>query len=289
MREFEVTTEDNCRLWACESGQTHGPVFVVLHGGPGLADYTEPIADQLADHGRVIRFDQRGCGESDSTGPYTLAQAVSDVHAVAQHVSPVPKVHVVGHSWGANLGLHYTLAHSDRVASLAYLNGTGLGTSWHGDWLHNREHRWDAKFRRKIERLSQIKRTETQEKELLLMLWESDFARRFTARMHATQLTTRWTGVNYDANRELVADLEKLEEAALEVECKELTLPFLVVHGSADPRPGYSTDTLRNAVSHATYREMNDCAHYPFLEDPTEHTKILTEFYSSEVFHHSTD
>lgn len=284
MREFSVTTEDNCQLWACESGLTHGPVFVVLHGGPGLADYTEPLADQLAEHGRVIRFDQRGCGESDSTGPYTLTQAISDVAAIADHVSPVPQIHLVGHSWGANLALHFTLAHPQRVASLAYLNGTGLGTSWHDDWLHNREQRWDTKFRRKIEKLSQTKRSETQEKELLLMLWESDFARRFTARMHATQLTTRWTGVNYDANRELINDLEQLHEPELEVACKELTLPTLILHGSADPRPGYSTDTLRAAMPHAIYHQMRDCGHYPFLEDPDQHQDTLDTFYTTEVF-----
>src|SRR5580658_760402 len=46
-----------------------GPPVLVLHGGPGLSDYTAPLAAELTDAFGVIRYQQRGLAPSVTSGP----------------------------------------------------------------------------------------------------------------------------------------------------------------------------------------------------------------------------
>lgn len=51
------------RLAVYVSGASTDPV-VLLHGGPGVPDYLAPVAEILALRHQVIRYDQRGTGQS---------------------------------------------------------------------------------------------------------------------------------------------------------------------------------------------------------------------------------
>jgi proline iminopeptidase len=115
-------------LWTAETGR--GAPLIVCHGGPGLWDMFGSLADSLARDVRVVRWDQRGCGRSERRGPYSVARSVADLDAVRSGLGADP-VAVLGHSWGATLALRYTLDHPDRVSTLIYVSGTGLGWDWH--------------------------------------------------------------------------------------------------------------------------------------------------------------
>ena len=45
-----------------------GPPVLLLHGGPGLSDYTSTIVPELEDAYRAVRFQQRGLAPSTSEG-----------------------------------------------------------------------------------------------------------------------------------------------------------------------------------------------------------------------------
>ena len=42
---MEITLRDGAQLWTSTAGAPDGPPLVLLHGGPGLWDYLEPVAD----------------------------------------------------------------------------------------------------------------------------------------------------------------------------------------------------------------------------------------------------
>ena len=60
---------------------THKPLFIALHGAPGLSSHTETEGSYafLADRFRVLVFDLRGSGASDLKGPYTDERWIADV------------------------------------------------------------------------------------------------------------------------------------------------------------------------------------------------------------------
>lgn len=131
-----MITDDRCALWTTETGV--GDPVLLCHGGPGLWDMFGDLAGDLASRFRLIRWDQRGGGRSERRGPYTLQRMVADVDAVRDHYG-LDRVAVLGHSWGAHLGLLYALAHPDRVSKLVYVSGVGLGHEWHAEFKRNFE------------------------------------------------------------------------------------------------------------------------------------------------------
>ena len=98
--------------------------MILCHGRPGLWDYLSPLATLIDDFAEVHRWDQRGGGRSERTGPYTVARMVADMEAIRRHVG-VEHWIVAGHSWGAELALHYAVAHPERTRGLVYVSGRG--------------------------------------------------------------------------------------------------------------------------------------------------------------------
>ena len=95
---FEVRTATGSIVGA-DGGQ--GPALVFLHGGPGLSDYADLLAPELAGW-RVLRYQQRGLPPSTVDGPFTVEQNVADAVAVLD-ARGVHQAVVVGHSWGVHL------------------------------------------------------------------------------------------------------------------------------------------------------------------------------------------
>jgi proline iminopeptidase len=106
-----------------------GPeTIVVVHGGPGLAhDYMRPEWDHLAASGRVIYYDQNGCGQSGRVPPYGWRSHIEDLDRLLDALAPNERVVLAGSSWGSMLALYYTYQHPERVKALI-LSGVPLGT-----------------------------------------------------------------------------------------------------------------------------------------------------------------
>ena len=80
-------------------------------------DYLEPVAKMLDDMTKVIRFEQRGCGRSDPSGPYDIETCLADLENIRNYYN-VDRWIIGGHSWGADLALVYALEHSSQVSGL---------------------------------------------------------------------------------------------------------------------------------------------------------------------------
>jgi pimeloyl-ACP methyl ester carboxylesterase len=101
-----------------------GPPVLILHGGPGLSDYTAPLAAELTDAFKVIRYQQRGLAPSVTSGPFTVSQHVADAITVLD-AAGAGHAWVIGHSWGGHLAVHLAVGHPDRVAGLVIVDPLG--------------------------------------------------------------------------------------------------------------------------------------------------------------------
>jgi pimeloyl-ACP methyl ester carboxylesterase len=93
--------------------------LVLIHGlGASFAFWYLRIASVLAQHYRIIIYDLRGHGESSMpTTGYSLSHMTQDLHSLIEHLQ-VKKMHLVGHSFGATVALHYTVSYPNKVATL---------------------------------------------------------------------------------------------------------------------------------------------------------------------------
>lgn len=92
----------------------NNPVLLFLHGGPGMPEYflTEEYKTELEKYFTVCYWEQTGGGlsyHSDlSGGRITIRQLVSDTVAVTNYLRErfgQDKIFLMGHSWGAFLGI----------------------------------------------------------------------------------------------------------------------------------------------------------------------------------------
>jgi 3-oxoadipate enol-lactonase len=97
-----------------------GPETLVLING--LADDLESwgfqMPDLLAAGLRVLRFDNRGVGNTDSpSGPYTSRLLADDAKALVEHLG-ISDFHLMGVSMGGMISQEYALAYGSDLRSL---------------------------------------------------------------------------------------------------------------------------------------------------------------------------
>jgi pimeloyl-ACP methyl ester carboxylesterase len=103
------------KQWVLIRGSdTSNPVLLFLHGGPGSADIflARHFDGELVDHFVVVHWDQRGAGKSYSphipVETMNRGQFISDVRELSELLAKrfnVPKIYLVGHSWGSEIGV----------------------------------------------------------------------------------------------------------------------------------------------------------------------------------------
>ncbi|HVQ50598.1 MAG TPA: SDR family oxidoreductase, partial [Mycobacterium sp.] len=109
-------------------GNPDGPTLVMVHGWPDSHVVWDGVAPLLADRFRIVRYDNRGVGNSSVPKPvsaYTTSCYADDFAAVIDEVAPGQPVHVLAHDWGS-AGMWEYLSRpgaGDRVASFTSVSG----------------------------------------------------------------------------------------------------------------------------------------------------------------------
>ena len=239
-----------------------GPNVVVLHGGPGAPGSAAGLARALADEFSVLEPLQRRSGDV----PLTVSQHIEDLAAIARTGSAI-----VGHSWGAMLGLSFAACFPDRVSSLALV---GCGT-------YDEECR--AEFRSRLDALMDDATRSRLENLRLRAAMEVDPDVRdavvrqrgnLTMSIEAYELMDSVDdpsdALPYDGgtNAETWSDVLRLQREGLEPQrFSRIPCPVLMLHGDTDPHPGAATrDLLRRFIPHLQYVEFEKCGHEPWKE-----------------------
>lgn len=107
------------------AGANHADTIFILHGGRGIGDHRGDFQAflPLADRFRLIAYDQRGCGESSLTPPYTFNQLADDLEAFRRHFCGDRRMILIGGSFGGMIALTYAVRHGENLSHLV-LRGT---------------------------------------------------------------------------------------------------------------------------------------------------------------------
>lgn len=125
------------KVWYEQWGNPKAKISILIfHGGPGGEFKAKHKYNFDPKVHQLIGFDQRGCGNSlpyGKTDHNRTEDLINDALAILKELG-VSKVHVNGASWGATLGLLFTIKHSSLVESLL-IRGTWTATQSEIDWI----------------------------------------------------------------------------------------------------------------------------------------------------------
>ena len=238
-----------------------GPAVLLVHEGIADRRMWDPQWERWSDRFTLIRYDQRGFGESDD--PAAGFSLHGDALAVLDAVG-VDQAHLIGASMGGRAALDLTLAAPDRVAALVAVVATPSGWEHSADLLARFEEVEAAYESGGLEAANEVE----------LRMWV-DGEQRDPEQVDPT-LRSKVSRMNYAAlQRE-----EALEQQGLEVEPTELdppaigrlaevTAPVLVVTGALDqPSVNAGAAAMAAGIQGARAVEIAEAAHLPNLERP---------------------
>jgi proline iminopeptidase len=265
MDGFRVPVEGG-HVVAWRSGS--GAPALLMHGGPGVNEYLEDLAEELDGVYECVRYQQRGLSPSDAPGPYSVDQFIADATAVLDTMG-WDEATIAGHSWGGSLAQHFVAAHPERSTALISIDGVG-GLGPDGGWdefdktfverfpeeLKPRIAELDAKY-------ESGEMTDAEAYEGLEMAWPYYF---FDPENAPPMPPTTLSNEVYAHIHESLMGLFK--EGRPEKGLREFAKPALFVHGDSDPVPLHTARATAEVMPKARFVTFERCGHFPWMEHP---------------------
>ena len=273
MREepFEIRVGDGA-LVGCAA--TDGAPALLLHGGPAIPDYMGPCALELEGVFATLRYTQRGVRPSTVGGPYSIESHMDDALAVLD-ARGVERAWAIGHSWGGHLALHLLVAHPGRLLGVVAVDPLGAF-----DVFDEQDRRMRRRLsREQIARVAEIEARrsagEVTDEELVErwgLLWPQFFLHEELASAppkHVGPQCSIGTNASISAH---------FEQRTLELGLPDARLPLLIVHGVQSPLPVESAERTAALVPGAAFESVDDCGHFPWIEQPDAVRRAVERF-----------
>ncbi len=239
-----------------------GPAVIVLHGGPGAAGSARGLARILSPRFTVFEPLQRRSGSL----PLTVEQHVQDLAAVA----PSPAL-VVGHSWGAMLGLSFASRYPAAVSKLVLVECGTYDEAARARMRDSIQERLGPERRRHLAELEAQLGGETspiQREAALQQIGVIHSELETYAPVENDSDPSELLPVDPEGHTETWNDVIRLQRDGVEPQAfSQIRAPVLMIHGDYDPHPGTATrDLLRKYIPHLEYLNLERCGHEPWRE-----------------------
>jgi len=258
-----------------------GEPIVVVHGGPMLEHgYLLPHLRPLADHYELIFYDQRLSGRSApqvDSASVRIATFVDDIEEIRRSLD-LERIHLMGHSWGGLLAMHYALEYQENLQSLVLLNSMSASSEvWREEerFLAQRFTAADSGERQAIRETDAFA---NQEPDAIAQLLRLSFRLQFydTSMVNGLQL---YVPEDYsDRSMQFGYMMVDLMDFDLHDDLTAVTVPTLILYGSAEPATELSGAMLHERMPNSEWVVIENAGHFPFIEQPAAFTDAVRRF-----------
>ena len=259
-----------------------GTPVIFLSGGPGIdVDYMMAVAEYLPESYQRVFFEQRGTGRSQlsslTPANMTLQIVVDDLEALRIHLK-LERLFLIGHSWGGMLAMAYAGAYPERIDAMVLIGSGGPTvqfSEWFDDNIRARLRPEDLEAERywseAAKRGDDPKKTSV---EIMRAIIPGYFFDRAKGLALAAEL--REGIFNPEVDALLTQDMHKSYDVRAGLQL--LTRPVLIIQGHQDPIGGETAGEIHSLIKSSTLKYIRQAGHFPWLEQPDDFRRILTEF-----------
>jgi proline iminopeptidase len=270
----EMVTVNGVGIFTRSIGE--GPSeIVVLHGGPSATHISlSPAIDELARGRQLHYYDQRGCGESSVSPrtPLDWRNHVDDLRGLVD-LWQIDKATILGHSWGALLGLLFAIQNPDRVARLLLVAPASIKAV--------DRHIYLERLNRRVSDLGIV----GQQRELIQSDLRRSDPKLFRQRAFELSLAPYLKDPTQlppiapfqISHRVRGAVWRSLGDYDLTDALSGLSISALVIHGRYDPIPVSSSKLLAKQLR-APLEIFENSGHMPFFEEQEHFLRVVEGF-----------
>ena len=265
------------KLWG--SAQSDSPV-VFLHGWAGSSQDWQGLLPFLTPHQTCLTCDLAGFGASQfdneqaaQQADYSLDRYVGDLLAVLD-AAHYERIRLVGHSWGGVVGMAFAARYPARVESLV-----AIGSAYFDpDRLLHQILKWVSYLiawllillKKPLEKSPRLRRLAVR--------------RYFRHQPGPTVLDALMQEVLIADRQAIIQTLLAGYRVQFKTLCPAIACPTLYVGCQQDivAPPAY-VQPFVPLTPHAAYLILDDCGHFPMLEQPERTSSVLAEFWKSGI------
>jgi pimeloyl-ACP methyl ester carboxylesterase len=230
---------------------------VVIHGGPGAAGETAPVAQELSRHQGTLEPLQT---KTTINGQIQELAGIIDNHGE-------PPLTLIGHSWGAWLVMMYTVRYPLSVKKLILVGSGPFEEKYVGKITETRLSRMNDAERRRFQALVHTINDPRGDKK------DAVFAQLGAMLVHIDSyqsLTTieADTTVSYRIFQQVWNEADELRRTGTLLKLAgQLRCPVVAIHGDYDPHPAEGVrQPLSTIIKDFTFILLKNCGHYPWIE-----------------------
>lgn len=259
---------DGGRIYYEVAGQ--GQPLVLAHAGFLDSRMWDDQWEALAQHYRVIRFDLRGYGQSDSIDAPVAYRR--DLHHLLRHLE-IPRAHLVGCSLSGEMVLDFALEYPEMVSALVVVSAVPGGFEMQGEPPRYLMEMIGAVQAGDLERAS----------ELQVRIWVDGSFREPeqvspAVRQHAAQINQDNLSRGTWAVTSMMPPADPLQPPAV-TRLGDIAAPTLVIAGALDhPEILRAADVLADGIAQARRVIVPDSAHVPNMEQPEAFNRAVIDF-----------
>ena len=273
------------RLWYRVAGRASGVPVVYLHGGPGQGSqsFAKFAGPELEKGLRMVYLDQRGSGRSERpwTKAYSLDLLVDDLEKL-RIAWGVPKIAIIGQSFGTAIGMEYAARHPERVSHLVLAAGVPDIPAAIDIQCARLEREDPEAFARARAALGEGDKARCD----IFRAYEGSASRAFVDRnMYPNPATMKL--VDEADSEGGLRNTGELGRAIVEAgffgyrfdKADRLTMPVLVIAGGKDFQAVAEPQrALAARVRRGRYLEYAESGHFMFVEEPARFARDVTAF-----------
>ncbi len=260
--------------------------LVLLHGGPGSTHNHYRMFDQLAldDDRPLIMYDQLGCGKSMIEGhPELFNEEVwlDELENLLKALK-IEEMHLLGHSWGGMLALHYKFKRSGKGVKSYILSSTLYSSKV---WADEQARYISLMSEEDIKAIEKAVAENKYEDEDYLRAVET-FMRRhcspkitedYPACLRVPKIRGKEAYETAWGPNEFTP-LGNQKDYDYEARLCEIDKPTLILNGQMDMSTPFINKTMYDKIPNSKWELFKDSRHVPYIEETKKYMSVLKKW-----------